>query len=1030
MTEFARLTIGIDSGPAKTGAAEVVRALDDIKKAAQQHSGVISNAAVGSEKLGEQLLRTGTAATTGGAGQITLENATRKSFSAALESQHGWRRLENVLTSTGIEAIGLEGRMGLLAERLGGFAIGGPITLAVVAGIALMVISWRHFTEASRAAEKAIEDVLAAGDKLRAAQRDPAATNQDDLGKARVQLQAAQEKEAFLAKQLDDFRAATAKASAANPNINFAGADDRRVDALVKQTALVTRLATIVNLQSAEQIRLIDEEIQKREQAEDKEFADVKRLAAERQRAAEERHQSLATIRTLELQLAIETATNLADELAARRALADFIATEANRSANGLTDAEQSKVALLRDQLQTIKDQATEADRLAKAERDRLDQLTKFMTQNKALLGALTAGGQALQDRAFGKPQTVGPAPGSAENLEANTQARLDAVKALTDEQDRLAQALTDTLFGTIDATKGLVSFGASLGVLDDQSARAADAMLQGFGQLATGDSLGAALYGLTALASILGGVGQAAAQAAAKARQARLDFERALEDFGTIGQSSFAKARVDLKRQFDDLVRQAAGAAGLSTLGKTTADLEAQANSARGRPHSDRQTDFLAELDRLRPLLKAQEEELARQAKVALQQTAADFRVRELIAQGRDVEATALQDQLRAEKEINDLRAKFGDLLDEETIARYRGIQAMEAEKRAREEAERLARERRDLGSDFASRRQRATGDTLGADITAVRGNADRERDRITDLFTKGVIDQAKFDAWLALIRDETTGAIDTLTDAYNAQIAAVAKLNTLFIEDLGVRNLVAQGLDAEAAARRQQLADEREIADARARGITEAGIAALIYTQGLEAEGRARVALLAAQKAAIALLQEETRARDDLVVRSLRARGFGGAADAIALTNRQKQERDDAITKGFSAAYIADLLRTQAEERKAQRDAVQQQQQQAFGAAEDANFGLSTPNFLSSKPELNLAVGAADSTVNRLAGYAASQLAVQTEHLSVSRLALAQLIRIAAKNGGATVDDIDQALGLAAGTTDRNAGLQSSNR
>jgi TP901 family phage tail tape measure protein len=73
---------------------------------------------------------------------------------------------------------------------------------------------------------------------------------------------------------------------------------------------------------------------------------------------------------------------------------------------------------------------------------------------------------------------------------------------------------------------------------------------------------------------------------------------------------------------------------------------------------------------------------------------------------------------------------------------------------------------------------------------------------------------------------------AITEWVDAIRAAQAAQEEAQAAFVQDLELRQLEAQGLDAEARARRNEL----EVIEAQRRGFDEATIAALQYTQALE--------------------------------------------------------------------------------------------------------------------------------------------------------------------------------------------------
>ena len=147
-----------------------------------------------------------------------------------------------------------------------------------------------------------------------------------------------------------------------------------------------------------------------------------------------------------------------------------------------------------------------------------------------------------------------------------------------------------------------------------------------------------------------------------------------------------------------------------------------------------------------------------------------------------------------------------------------------------------------------------------------------------------------------------------------YNQRIAEVT---AAYQGELEVRSLVARGMEEEAAKRRIEIDQAREYAEAVAAGWDEATLAMLKLVQGEElakylqdladaAEDLADAAAEAAKRVA-----EATRALvEDLAVRGLRLTGRGAAADTLALTLRQRDEREAAAGESSDVLAFMDLV------------------------------------------------------------------------------------------------------------------------
>ncbi len=220
------------------------------------------------------------------------------------------------------------------------------------------------------------------------------------------------------------------------------------------------------------------------------------------------------------------------------------------------------------------------------------------------------------------------------------------------------------------------------------------------------------------------------------------------------------------------------------------------------------------------------------------------DLKVRELRAAGADVEADRMAESLAAQKELNDAQEKFGK--DSPYVAALKKVQEAEAaaaeQVRARVEAEKAAQQVRDrtaFGLDLTQRRQTLSGDTRGAFITGQTIQSNSALAEAQKLVEAGTITAAMFEELKTLIGDEMAQAIRDFD-------AAAAESVRQQREDLEVRALVAQGRTAEAAQRRIEIANRREL-----QGVTDEALRAeIIRVQVLEEAARAIEAAAEAER------------------------------------------------------------------------------------------------------------------------------------------------------------------------------------
>lgn len=150
------------------------------------------------------------------------------------------------------------------------------------------------------------------------------------------------------------------------------------------------------------------------------------------------------------------------------------------------------------------------------------------------------------------------------------------------------------------------------------------------------------------------------------------------------------------------------------------------------------------------------------------------------------------------------------------------------------------------------------------------------------------------------------TQEQIQRLIDLINNEfVAALAQIEKSMTEDLAVRRLSAQGRTREAEELSRQIAQQRELEQARAQGVSDEVLAMIEQVHALEDLATAR------QKEI-----EAARLQEDLITRHMRAMGYTREADERAMQLEQQRELQALIESGADAAAIALLELIHAEE------------------------------------------------------------------------------------------------------------------
>lgn len=87
---------------------------------------------------------------------ITQAQVATRTFNSA---GPGVMKLQNAFGNLAAAAAGVPGPVGRVAQALGQFSVGGPITVMVLAGIAAITLAWRKFREEGEAAKKLMEEL-------------------------------------------------------------------------------------------------------------------------------------------------------------------------------------------------------------------------------------------------------------------------------------------------------------------------------------------------------------------------------------------------------------------------------------------------------------------------------------------------------------------------------------------------------------------------------------------------------------------------------------------------------------------------------------------------------------------------------------------------------------------------------------------------------------------------------------------------------------------------------------------------------
>lgn len=930
--DLSTLAVAIDSSGSKTGADLAVASAERIKTATtsmhqtlQQTPVVLQSLVDGHQRVTQELVRTETAtvgftAKTAAAvdplARVRDEllaniNATRsyadriKAASEAVQqtapvttvAAEGFGKLRAPLQTATIALAGLPGPAGRVVSTLGQFAIGSGLMLGATAGVAALSALITKLKEDAEEAERPLLNLIEKADRLRAARL---AEQGVTLG---LDLVTANQAAIEAADALDALRARIEQVRAAAG----AGGRDRDLGAVLLGNLEAQAAA------AERQLRLLQETRDEFQRAQDEKKAKEK---------AEEEREREATLRHLRA-----------------------VAAEQDRIRKQQMEDDQRRLRLL------------------------LEINNQFLNNQPSRLGSTRLGSAAEAARGadlvarfttLPAGQTVGGGDtGIIATIRRRHEAYLDSLQAVADEEAeiraRQIAAMRDTREAAIDLVARLgvvpdafldVADGISR-VIDDLARRRAKDPTAGLSSANVLDLVGT---GVGIVQSILGARRQAELEAA-RFRAATADWERSLTRFADSigGQSQLVRALQDLEDQFLAFADQAAARHSILVGGDaanftTESITERQAAIARrlrngvGRGELE---DLLREARFLEDLAKARrlEAKAIEEARRAFAQQEASYRdeiaARLADAEGRSDAAASIR--LFARQQAERLEAERTGY-DQVTRAALAHVQALEAEALARELAiAATARARQGAGveRDLLGRELTLSGNARGAAEAGLASRAIQEFERLQDLFRDGIISEDVLQRFNAVIEGELVAGLQALEDQARATAEAVAQVNRLTQEDLGVRRLVATG-QAEAAADLRLLLDqERELRALREQGATEETLAILLQVQELERLRVASERLSEAEAQRLRLLEDERETQErlakatedrlraerklgqDLDVRFLAALGQQDAADELRRQVQNAREIEEAQNAGFSQTLIDFLRQVQEAER-----------------------------------------------------------------------------------------------------------------
>lgn len=164
MATIGTLVIALvsDSARFEQGMARARRQTDELEKAIRQlEKGGLDRMAAGMTASAAQTSKVSDWMRKLGDASSQTSTALTKTTTAAASASGGFRKVENAIVDMGLKVVGLDGKMGRMAEGFLELGVGGPVTLAVTGGLLLVGGAVAAVTRQAREAQKAYDDYLA-----------------------------------------------------------------------------------------------------------------------------------------------------------------------------------------------------------------------------------------------------------------------------------------------------------------------------------------------------------------------------------------------------------------------------------------------------------------------------------------------------------------------------------------------------------------------------------------------------------------------------------------------------------------------------------------------------------------------------------------------------------------------------------------------------------------------------------------------------------------------------------------------------
>jgi len=990
---FANMTAArVKESAAATGAAQAER---QATQAVQQTAQALNTAGVSSLEFTRALKNMGGAAASTVAEINRMSAATRaeaqatqlaaaahaKAASVAASTiptktaaTAGVKKLENAFTTFAFSLAGIPGPIGRVASTLSSFALGSGFAVAVVAGISAIAFAYEKITGPAKRAREETEKLIASLNKARDARF--GLDIQKDMAKASAEVTAA-------VSALDRARKGTA-VSVSSGGGAYTGAGLSSID----PAAIAKAEERVFNaLRGVAELR--DRTTEFQDQATGgapRVVTAVDRITAAERRLGEEIEKNLERIRLL-------------TEGSYARGSGPLTPTT---QMTQILSPDQQAMVDLRNRVRSSPLLTPEAiGATGKEVETRISAAMDEAARNfqRAMTGAIESLITGGPD--FGKRLGQALASGAAGILSAGvTDSISKAFKALPAEtQERIKQIGGVVGAGAVGASVGYNTGSTGLGALSGAAT--------GF---AVAGPVGAIVGGVAGLVGGLLGSSKQAKEAARQMEEARKAFGLALTAFSD---EAFGTA-TNLSR----------GIANATALGE---DLKAQAprpvlaggsrdDVRRFIKEMDEYNKALAKVDMTTALyiVRLMEEEAARSRLIDI-----SLDEREARLAGNDEEA--FRARARREQEEVDRQLRNGEItaaqaartsavIDGELNKAIEGLGDAAREATARLEESLVTRELR------AKARMAGTD----AEVEAIEAQIRAEEKRLE-------IEQAVRDG-VSAVTIASLQRIQVLEDEAIAleKVRRIEEANASFATGLVTRELRARarmaGSDAEVRAIEDQIrAEEKRLEIERAikDGMDETNIASLQRIQVLEDEAIAMERSKKAEEDRLQIIRESTAFLNDLKSREFRATGQGAAADEY--NQRRKDEAELEAAAKFGTEYVMETLRVQGLER-ADRDAQRRASQDAAFAA---GSGSVEPTFLAdSRTTANFAIGASESSVNRLVGVAQSQL-IYHQQIAANTKRIADFL-----DRGALVTTVDTGLAVANSDANLAAGVPPGNR